>query len=279
MAKPTKSVQNAGQCCCKRYRYASFLKNNLNIDITDDNHQEALGNTDSTPEKSIVGLPIEAPGDSGGGSGGDTDVPGDSGGGSGGDTDVPGDSGGGSGGDTDVPGDSGGGTGIGDTDKPGGSGGGSDKPGTEMSKNVEKGGLTLQTGTYSKDLKRFQFDYKTEGLKSDLDVTAKGLGFSDVNLASQENANSALDFIDRAVSKVSAIRASFGAVQNRLESKVQNTKTIIGNLSSSESRIRDTDTAKQVTELVKTQLLDTVSAKMLINSFSLSENVIDLLQQ
>ncbi|MBO5002461.1 MAG: hypothetical protein J6C66_07145, partial [Prevotella sp.] len=85
--------------------------------------------------------------------------------------------------------------------------------------------ITLQTGARTKDSVNFTFKYQSDGLgelEADLDCSARGLGTDKLSLADQESANAAIDKIDNAINKVSMVRASFGAMQNRLEHKIAN---------------------------------------------------------
>ncbi|MDY3793250.1 MAG: flagellin, partial [Oscillospiraceae bacterium] len=126
--------------------------------------------------------------------------------------------------------------------------------------------ITLQTGARTKDSVNFTFAYESKGLgelKADLDCSARGLGTDKLSLATQEGANAAIDKIDNAINKVSMVRASFGAMQNRLEHKIANLNTNNENLTAAESRIRDTDMAKEMTNFTKNQILSQASQAML----------------
>ncbi|MBQ5333235.1 MAG: hypothetical protein J6K92_08265, partial [Oscillospiraceae bacterium] len=103
--------------------------------------------------------------------------------------------------------------------------------------------ITLQVGARGKDAVNFNFSYNTNGignLKADLDCSARGLGTDQLSLATQEKANFAIDKIDNAINKVSMVRATFGAMQNRLEHKIDNMNVTNENITAAESRIRDT---------------------------------------
>jgi flagellin len=139
--------------------------------------------------------------------------------------------------------------------------------------------LMLQLGSRSKDLKNFNFDYSSAwntledpaaarqsalgNLTPDMNTSSNGLGLRDTNLSTQASANAAMDFIDQAINKVSMTRATFGSIQNRLESKVDNLNTTIENISNAESRIRDTDMAKEILELTRLQILMQVQQAVL----------------
>lgn len=140
--------------------------------------------------------------------------------------------------------------------------------------------VTLQTGARTKDSVNFTFSYQSRGLgslKADLDCSARGLGTDKLSLATQEGANAAIDKIDNAINKVSMVRASFGAMQNRLEHKIANLDTNNENLTAAESRIRDTDMAKEMTNFTKNQILSQASQAMLAQANQLPQGVLQLL--
>ena len=140
--------------------------------------------------------------------------------------------------------------------------------------------ITLQTGARTKDSVNFTFQCNSKGigeLDADLDCSARGLGTDKLSLATQEDANAAIDKIDNAINKVSMVRASFGAMQNRLEHKIANIDTNTENLTAAESRIRDTDMAKEMTNFTKNQILSQASQAMLAQANQLPQGVLQLL--
>ncbi|MGN0641823.1 MAG: flagellin [Huintestinicola sp.] len=140
--------------------------------------------------------------------------------------------------------------------------------------------ITLQVGARSKDAVDFTFAYTTNGigdLKSDMDCSARGLGTDQLSLRTQEEANFAIDKIDNAINKVSMVRATFGAVQNRLEHKIDNMNVTKENITSAESRIRDTDMAQEMTNFTKNQILSQASQAMLAQANTLPQGVLQLL--
>ncbi|MFC5528960.1 flagellin [Cohnella yongneupensis] len=84
--------------------------------------------------------------------------------------------------------------------------------------------------------------------------------------------------IDKAIDAVSTQRATLGAMQNRLEYTSNNLGTTIENLTASESRIRDTDMAKEMVELSKNQILLQSSQAMLAQANSAPQGVLSLLR-
>jgi flagellin len=87
-----------------------------------------------------------------------------------------------------------------------------------------------------------------------------------------------IDQIDDAISEVSSRRAEFGAVQNRLEHRLNNLATYQENLVASESRIRDVDMAKEMVNFTKLQVLQQAGTSMLAQANQSSQNVLSLLR-
>jgi flagellin len=84
--------------------------------------------------------------------------------------------------------------------------------------------------------------------------------------------------IDAAIDNVSAQRAQFGAVQNRLEYTLQNAAIYQENLTASESRIRDVDMAAEMVNFTKLQILQQAGTSMLAQANQSSQGVLSLLR-
>jgi flagellin len=84
--------------------------------------------------------------------------------------------------------------------------------------------------------------------------------------------------IDDAINAVSAQRADFGAVQNRLEHSINNLSTYQENLTASESQIRDVDMASEMVEFTKDQILQQAGTSMLSQANQLPNSVLSLLR-
>lgn len=93
-----------------------------------------------------------------------------------------------------------------------------------------------------------------------------------------ENAKNAISVIDNATNKVSNQRASLGAYQNRLEHIYSNLKNSAENTISSESKIRDTDMALEVTKNAKSDILLQAAQSMMAQANSAPEQIIQLLK-
>ena len=103
------------------------------------------------------------------------------------------------------------------------------------------------------------------------------LGLNGKTITTRGAANTTLAAITVALNSVSTERAKLGAYQNRLEHKVKNLDNAAENIAAAESRIRDADMAKMMTEFTKNNILMQASTSMLAQANSLPQNVLQLL--
>ncbi|MEC0093651.1 flagellin N-terminal helical domain-containing protein [Paenibacillus macquariensis] len=89
---------------------------------------------------------------------------------------------------------------------------------------------------------------------------------------------STLANIETAITSVSTERAKLGAVQNRLEYTSNNLGTTVENLTAAESRIRDTDMAKEMVALSKNNILLQASQSMLAQANSAPQGILSVLR-
>jgi flagellin len=87
-----------------------------------------------------------------------------------------------------------------------------------------------------------------------------------------------LSDIDDAIKNVSKVRADFGAIQNRLEHRLNNLATYQENLTASESRIRDVDMAAEMTKFTKLNILQQAGTSMLAQANQAPQGVLSLLR-
>jgi flagellin len=90
--------------------------------------------------------------------------------------------------------------------------------------------------------------------------------------------STAISAIDAAISSVSSARATFGAVQNRLEHRLNNLATYQENLVGSESRIRDVDMASEMVNFTKLGILQQAGVSMLAQANQAPQSVLSLLR-
>lgn len=109
-------------------------------------------------------------------------------------------------------------------------------------------------------------------------MTVSGaLKLSGVTVSTQAGANSAIARISNAIDAVSTARAKLGALQNRLEHTIANLGTASENLTAAESRIRDVDMAKEMSEFTKNQILSQAGVAMLAQANQAPQAVLKLL--
>src|SRR3954454_9483119 len=88
----------------------------------------------------------------------------------------------------------------------------------------------------------------------------------------------AISDIDSAITNVSKVRSTYGAVQNRLEHRLNNLATYQENLTASESRIRDVDMASEMTKFTKLNILQQAGTSMLAQANQSGQGVLSLLR-
>ena len=104
------------------------------------------------------------------------------------------------------------------------------------------------------------------------------LGIDSLNVTSNSQAGKAMTSIQAAVETVSKQRSKLGAIQNRLEHTINNLDTTSENTSAAESRIRDTDMAKEMVEYSKNNILLQAGQSMLAQANQSNQGVLSLLQ-
>lgn len=111
-----------------------------------------------------------------------------------------------------------------------------------------------------------------------LTMTAAALTIDKIKVDTTTNAFKAMASVDAAIEKVSTYRAALGAAQNRLEHTVNNLKVTSENITSAESRIRDTDMADEMTRFSKESILQQAATSMLAQANQANQGVLSLLQ-
>nr|WP_281365270.1 flagellin [Paenibacillus foliorum] len=116
-------------------------------------------------------------------------------------------------------------------------------------------------------------------LKVDInDIGTEALRIQDVDVSTAAGAQTAISVVNNAIESVSAERAKLGAFQNRLEHTINNLGTSAENLTSSESRIRDVDMAKEMMEFTKNNILSQAAQSMLAQANQQPQGVLQLLR-
>lgn len=104
------------------------------------------------------------------------------------------------------------------------------------------------------------------------------LGIEDLDVSTEVGANRAMDSVNRALQKVTANRSKIGAQQNRLEHTIANEGNIVENTTAAESRIRDTDMAKEMVKYSNINILEQAGQAMMAQANQSNQGVLSLLQ-
>lgn len=99
-----------------------------------------------------------------------------------------------------------------------------------------------------------------------------------VNVLEADDANDAIQRIDAALTQVSELRGTLGAIQNRFESTINSLQTVGENLAASRSRILDTDFASETAALTRAQILQQAGTAMVAQANAVPQNVLSLLR-
>lgn len=124
--------------------------------------------------------------------------------------------------------------------------------------NGSAGVMDIQVGTQNDP-----FEDRISFNASAANTTLEALGILSENVASKFTAQKSINAIDDALVSVNAIRANFGAMQNRLASTTNNLSVTEENFSAANSRVRDTDIAAESSELVRNSILQQAAVSIL----------------
>jgi len=112
---------------------------------------------------------------------------------------------------------------------------------------------------------------------ADTDLVLAAAGTTTFDAAAADGASAAISAIDTAIGLVSTTRANLGALQNRFEHTINNLNVTVENLSASESRIRDTDMASEMTNFTRSQILTQAGTAMLAQANQAPQGILRLL--
>ncbi|MEZ5966910.1 MAG: flagellin [Planctomycetota bacterium] len=149
-----------------------------------------------------------------------------------------------------------------------------------IGRSTEFNGIKLLDG--SSTTISFQVGFGTSAGIDSLDVTLSGalattLTLNSLDIGSTGDTCGALIAIDAAINQVSSIRGRFGAVQNRLNSTINNLGVQVENLSAAESRIRDVDVAYETAQLTRNSILQQASISILAQTNAQPQAALNLL--
>ena len=129
-------------------------------------------------------------------------------------------------------------------------------------------GFWLQVGAEAgQHIEVAQFNISSEALFNNLSL----------NVMSEETIGTSLDLIDIAGNRIAQVRSYYGAIQNRLEHTANNLGNVVENLTAAESRIRDTDMAKEMVAYSNHQILEQAGTAMLAQTNQSKQGILTLL--
>jgi len=134
--------------------------------------------------------------------------------------------------------------------------------------------LDFQVGTRNDpNIDRLSFD------ASKADANAAALGVNLTSVADKASAQNSLAAIDAAITSVSAMRADFGAIQNRLQSTIGNIAISVENMAAANSRIRDVDIAEETAEMTRNNIMLQAGTSVLAQANQSSNTALQLLNK
>lgn len=145
------------------------------------------------------------------------------------------------------------------------------EPGTEGEVNIEVanlGPMTLQIGANENQT----MDVRIH------EISSQTLYIDKVNVCTVTGAGRAITRFDEAIAKVSEVRSSIGAYQNRLDYTVASLDGTEENMTQALSRIEDVDMAEEMTEYTKDNILTQAATSVLAQANDLPQQVLQLLQ-
>jgi len=141
------------------------------------------------------------------------------------------------------------------------------------------GGLNLQIGDTGDEYNIISVSVE--------DMSSKGLGIANLNIASYDAAKAAIGTVAQqgdpgtikgALNLVSSQRGVLGALQNRLEHSINNLGVTMENVTAAEARIRDTDMAKEMMAFTKNNILVQAAQAMLAQANMVPQGILQLLR-
>lgn len=132
--------------------------------------------------------------------------------------------------------------------------------------------IDIQVGVQNTANDRLSYDTRVAN------VQVEALGLVEDSVASKLGAQTTLARIDAGLKHVNEVRSTLGAMQNRLQSTINNLSIYDENISAANSRIRDVDVAEESSELVKQNILQQAGVSVLSQANTSQQLALKLLQ-
>ena len=143
--------------------------------------------------------------------------------------------------------------------------------GTALLNGEGKGKLRFQVGAFTGDENHINFD------SGDYDARIDSLGLKRTAINDQDAALDSLDSLDEAIDLVNKQRASFGAIQIRLQSTIRNLETQTLNQEEARSKIEDLDVAKATAELASNNVIKSAGIASLAQANAIPNSALRLI--
>ena len=111
----------------------------------------------------------------------------------------------------------------------------------------------------------------------DLRATTLGVDTGALDLSTSSGAQASIDALDTALDSVNAGRATLGAVQNRLDSALNNAQTFSETTAAAQSQIQDVNYATETSNLTKLQIMQQAGVAALAQAKNVNQSVVSLL--
>lgn len=151
---------------------------------------------------------------------------------------------------------------------------------TRVSTDTEFNTRTLLNGDYATNTLKIQVGANS-GQTIELtmnDMSADAIGVTGASIGTQQDASDAISMIDDAMKTVSMERSRYGAYQNRMEHAYNVAMNAAENLTAAESRIRDTDIAKEMMNFTKASILQQAAQYAMAMHMQTAQGMLQLLK-
>jgi len=140
---------------------------------------------------------------------------------------------------------------------------------------ASSGGVSFQVGL--NDTSNDRISVSIAAINTASIGAGTGSMISDQSISTATAAQTSLDVIDEAIKDISGARGGLGAVQNRLQTTVNNLATQRENISAANSRIRDVDVADETVNMTRSQILMQAGVSVLAQSNQLPQMALSLI--
>jgi len=157
-----------------------------------------------------------------------------------------------------------------------------DGSGFQATLKTAAGGALLSTRTHGTVKFQSSEAFSISGYQVDALPSASTNGslasLASASLSTAVNAEKAIRIVDGALHKINTVRASLGAMSNRMDAAIDNLTNVVTNTQASQSHIQDADFAAETSKLTKAQILAQAATSMLAQANTSKQSVLSLLQ-